>query len=57
MPMEILPKTFKEAILTCRRLDIAYLWIDSLCIMQDSKDDWEYHSSSEYRPLRIVKKY
>ena len=42
-----LPKTFREAIEVCRELEIPYLWIDSLCIIQDSKGDWEYHSSSE----------
>jgi Heterokaryon incompatibility protein (HET) len=35
-----LPKTFREAIDVVRRLDIEYIWIDSLCIIQDSKDDW-----------------
>jgi hypothetical protein len=42
-----LPKTFREAIFVARRLDVRYLWIDSLCIMQDRDDltDW-YHESS-----------
>ncbi|KAE8447323.1 hypothetical protein EG329_010881 [Mollisiaceae sp. DMI_Dod_QoI] len=35
------PATFKDAITTSRKLDIRYLWIDSLCIIQDSKIDWE----------------
>jgi hypothetical protein len=26
-----LPKTFQEAILLARKLDIYYIWIDSLC--------------------------
>jgi hypothetical protein len=34
------PPTFRDAILICRRLVYRYLWIDSLCIFQDSKDDW-----------------
>lgn len=28
-----------------RALDYDYLWIDSLCIIQDSRDDWERESS------------
>jgi len=32
-----LPKTYKDAIRITRLLGIHYLWIDSLCIMQDSK--------------------
>ncbi|KAJ4377204.1 hypothetical protein N0V83_000027 [Neocucurbitaria cava] len=39
-----LPKTFKEAIICCRKLGLPYLWIDSLCIVQDDKDDWERES-------------
>jgi hypothetical protein len=36
-------KTFKEAVDVTRRLGIPYLWIDSLCIIQDKDDlsDWE----------------
>ena len=33
-------KTFRDAVDFARRLGIPYLWIDSLCIIQDSKDDW-----------------
>lgn len=36
-----LPKTYQEAILITRRLGQRYIWIDSLCIIQDSKSDWE----------------
>jgi hypothetical protein len=37
-----LPKTFQDAIDVSRKLGINYLWIDSLCIMQDKDDlsDW-----------------
>jgi hypothetical protein len=37
---DILPKTFREAIALTRSLSIEYLWIDSLCIIQDDQDDW-----------------
>ena len=39
--IEKLPKTFLDAIAVTRRLKCRYLWIDSLCIIQDSWDDWE----------------
>jgi hypothetical protein len=39
-----LPRTYREAIETCRKLEIPYLWIDSLCIIQDDTDDWERES-------------
>jgi hypothetical protein len=29
------PKTFRDAIKVARKLHIRYLWIDSLCILQD----------------------
>ncbi|KAI0552505.1 heterokaryon incompatibility protein-domain-containing protein [Xylaria curta] len=35
-----LPKTFLEAAVITRELGIDYLWIDSLCIVQDDPDDW-----------------
>jgi hypothetical protein len=36
-----LPKTFKDAVVITRKLRIQYLWIDSLCIIQDDQEDWE----------------
>ncbi len=38
---EALPKTFADAVTVTRDLGIRYLWIDSLCIIQDSEEDWE----------------
>lgn len=35
-----LPKNFQDAIAVTRILGIRYLWIDSLCIIQDSAEDW-----------------
>ena len=35
-----LTRTFQDAILAARRLELEYIWIDSLCIIQDNKDDW-----------------
>lgn len=40
IPTKYLPKTFLEAMLVTRSLNIRYLWIDSLCIIQDSPEDW-----------------
>ena len=36
-----LPKTFQDAVRVTRELGIQYLWIDSLCIIQWNKKDWE----------------
>ncbi|MCJ1466391.1 hypothetical protein MMC07_005010 [Pseudocyphellaria aurata] len=35
-----LPKTFQDAIKFTRALQVRYLWIDALCIIQDSVVDW-----------------
>ncbi|KAF5556828.1 flavin-containing protein, partial [Fusarium phyllophilum] len=38
------PKTFQEAMVVCRKMNIEYLWIDSLCIIQDDEHDWAVES-------------
>jgi hypothetical protein len=45
-----LPKTFREAIDVTRAMGYEYLWIDSLCIIQDSTDDWR----KEARRMAII---
>ncbi|KAI0101923.1 HET-domain-containing protein [Nemania sp. FL0031] len=35
-----LPKNFVDAAQVCARLELRYLWIDSLCIIQNSLGDW-----------------
>ncbi|KAH8896359.1 HET-domain-containing protein, partial [Thozetella sp. PMI_491] len=41
IPLQSLPRTFQDAVIIARDLGVQYLWIDSLCILQDSADDWE----------------
>ncbi|KAI1088665.1 heterokaryon incompatibility protein-domain-containing protein [Rostrohypoxylon terebratum] len=38
--LESFPTTFKDAIKVIRNLGLRYIWIDSLCIIQDDTDDW-----------------
>lgn len=38
---EDLNNTFKNAIEVTKRLGLRYIWIDSLCIIQDDSNDWE----------------
>jgi Heterokaryon incompatibility protein (HET) len=40
-----LPRTFDDAIWLARKIGIRYLWIDALCIVQDSEEDWRIESS------------
>ncbi|QDS68372.1 hypothetical protein FKW77_010739 [Venturia effusa] len=37
-------KTFTDAIEIARRLGSHYIWIDSLCIIQNSRQDWRHES-------------
>lgn len=45
IPFSLLPATFQDAVRITRRLGIRYLWIDSLCIIQDSPEDWQLEAS------------
>jgi hypothetical protein len=35
-----LPTTFRDALMISRSLNIPYLWVDALCIVQDDIDNW-----------------
>ncbi|KAH8749587.1 heterokaryon incompatibility protein-domain-containing protein [Hyaloscypha sp. PMI_1271] len=38
--LQSLPQTFRDAIFVSRALNIRYIWIDSLCIIQNDDRDW-----------------
>ncbi|CZR66943.1 uncharacterized protein PAC_16843 [Phialocephala subalpina] len=42
---EELPRTYLEAVKITKTIGLRYLWIDSLCILQDSTTDWERESA------------
>ncbi|KAE9380899.1 HET-domain-containing protein [Stipitochalara longipes BDJ] len=46
LPSSKLPKLFDDAVLITRKLGYRYLWIDSLCIIQDNKEDWVREASN-----------
>ncbi|KAL2036768.1 hypothetical protein N7G274_010492 [Stereocaulon virgatum] len=35
------PQTFRDVVIIPRKMNVQYLWLDSLCIVQDPKADWE----------------
>jgi hypothetical protein len=41
-----LPKTYRDAVVFTRRMGVQYLWIDSMCIIQDNQEDWEVESAT-----------
>ncbi|GAP83086.2 putative flavin-containing monooxygenase [Rosellinia necatrix] len=45
IPFSSFPKTFQDAIQICRAMAVEYIWIDSLCIIQDDKADWDIAGS------------
>ncbi|KXJ95669.1 heterokaryon incompatibility protein-domain-containing protein [Microdochium bolleyi] len=45
IPTTSLPPLFRDIIQITLKLGLHYLWIDSLCIIQDSKLDWEVESA------------
>ncbi|KAK1777571.1 heterokaryon incompatibility protein-domain-containing protein [Copromyces sp. CBS 386.78] len=57
LPWDLLPKTIQDAILLTRAIGIRYLWIDSLCIIQNSNADWEKEAAkmgTVYARARLV---
>lgn len=44
IPISSLVKTFQNAIEVTRRLKVEYIWIDCLCIIQNSPGDWKFES-------------
>lgn len=46
IPLETLPVTFRDVVKVTRMIGLRYLWIDSLCILQEEdKKDWEQEAS------------
>ncbi|KAK5279240.1 hypothetical protein LTR20_007215 [Exophiala xenobiotica] len=42
LPVSRLPQTLQDAILTTQKIGLSYLWIDSMCIIQDDKVDKKF---------------
>ena len=44
LPIQRLSRTFQDALFATISLGFQYIWIDSLCIVQDDEDDWRRES-------------
>jgi len=49
IPMSNLSSTLKDAVHITRGLGLQYLWVDSMCIVQDDQDDWALESATMSR--------
>lgn len=45
IPTDSWPKIYKDVVFVSRVLGIRYIWIDSLCIIQDDLQDWSAQAS------------
>jgi hypothetical protein len=45
IPFDTLPNTIRDAILITRCLGYDYVWIDAICIIQDSREDWKMEAA------------
>jgi hypothetical protein len=45
IPWAEIPQTFREVMQLALKLGFRYIWIDSLCIIQDDAEDWEVQSA------------
>ncbi|KAL7946935.1 HET domain-containing protein [Trichoderma barbatum] len=45
IPLHSLNLNFRDAVLISVKLGLRYLWIDSLCIIQDDRGDWEIEAA------------
>ena len=46
IPLDSMPKTFRDALKIVRSLGYRYIWIDSYCIVQDDDTDWQPECAS-----------
>ena len=49
---QALPKTFRDAAFVTHQLGYQYLWIDSLCIIQNSDEDWNQEAADMMQVYR-----
>ncbi|KAK3293653.1 heterokaryon incompatibility protein-domain-containing protein [Chaetomium fimeti] len=57
IPWSALPRNFQDAVEFTRKMGVRYLWIDSLCIIQDDIEDWRHEAAqmgAVYRNSTLV---
>ena len=46
IPASQIPLTYRDAMEAAKQIAVRYLWIDSLCIIQDSVEDWRREAAT-----------
>jgi Heterokaryon incompatibility protein (HET) len=52
--MCFLSKNFADTVIVTRQLGMRYVWIDSLCIVQDSPEDWRKEAAMMHQVYRYA---
>ncbi|KAH8777996.1 heterokaryon incompatibility protein-domain-containing protein [Hyaloscypha finlandica] len=52
LDLEVLPQTLRDAIAVAKSISVPYLWVDALCILQDSDEDKSFEISKMERVYR-----
>jgi hypothetical protein len=50
-----MPTTIRDAIYLIQLLDIRYVWIDAMCIIQDDNEDWTLESQTMHRTYSFAR--
>ena len=55
IPYQSLPRTFKNVITIAQAMKVLYVWIDSICIVQDDSEDWQTEAAKMHKIYRGAK--
>lgn len=53
IPLPAFPQTIRDVVLVCRVMNLQYLWVDSICIVQDDPTGW-LHDSAQMRDITWI---
>jgi hypothetical protein len=55
IPKSELPRNFLDAVSVTQKLGLQYIWIDSLCIIQDDPADWKKEATTMHEVYKWAK--
>jgi hypothetical protein len=54
IPVWELSMNFADTVAVARKLGLRYIWIDSLCIIQDSPSDWDREAATMHEVYKYA---